>query len=201
MAEGEGVAVVSIGGGRSPFAASRDAQRAAYLHDKVAMGMEGIIRSFTSVESYPKPRKVIEPPKELEGPATIRWGKKASFKVGNFKAEAGNASQRVYSTVSDDPTDPEPLKRLRISYSEEGRKWEDIRVTNADDLDAYIVVREAATVAVDAGGNGQFLLEMGTDSAGEFLARGQDPAPPPPLEKLNENQNWLAWAGRHNVSP
>lgn len=177
--------------------------------------METIVRSFVSVESIPKPREAPTPPPKVQAEASIHWGEQANFKGRNYRDDAKKAVGFSYTQEGD----KEPLKRRRVSYSEEGRDWKDIRVGNASSqtTDQYIVVREGHKIATGgwygdcrepdaevflsfghpAPQDAQFIWLVGADSVGDFLHYGQDPASPPPIEELNESQDWLDWKDRH----
>lgn len=164
-----------------------------FVHGELSAA-EALARSFYSVDSFPKPGREIVGPPAVEPDSFIRWGARSSFQFNTFREDA-----RLFKGIRLDDTnrDPEPLKRVRITYAEEGREWKDIRVHHHDDPDQYLVVREPSTVSL-AGPAGQFLVSIGTESVGPTLAKDQDPKYPPPLEQLNENTDWLDWNARHH---
>lgn len=179
---------------------------------------ELFVRNFISVDSTPTPKPAPTPPARVQPIAFMQWGAQSDFTGHGFRSAVFKSN---YSSSTDD-SDPEPLKRRRISYSEEGRKWKDIKIVGQSD-EEYIVVREPYKIAlngpnqdslkpndivVDVHGvpvatEAQFIFvgPAGSGTAGvgpsATLGQGQDPESPPPLEELNENEDYTEWNNRH----
>jgi hypothetical protein len=136
--------------------------------------IEEIVRPFTAVSSTPSPARVPSIPAEIAPEAFIRWGAKSTFTTEDFRADA-----QGLRGVSVEDDDEEPVPRARYVYQEEGRAWEDLRVENEDDPDAYVVVRRVWEIAFTGPDGAQYRFRLRPDGPGTEEGEGQTPETPP----------------------
>lgn len=193
-------------------------QAARNLDKLIPIAMpERIIRQWISVDSKPTVR-VPSPPEKVQPQSFIQWGKPSSFRGHSFREEALRMNSVTSTSVGSDEA-PEPLKRRRETYSEEGRTYRDIKVNNSfGEPDQYLIVREGRDYAVNGWygdcsdpdavtydenfqvdpKQAQFLLDgIGIGSVGDTMLFGQSPKAPPPLDELNEDEGWVEWRERN----
>lgn len=155
--------------------------------------LEQIVRVFDVAQSLP--RLEYNPPPRLLPVAFIRWGQASTFEGHNFRDDA---SMMLGPSVAE-PDDPEPPKRLRLTYSV-GRSAQRVVYTNPNDSDQYVIIEEANGL-VGRGGlySDEFVLSLSPREVGTESGSGQEPPEPPPMEELDERGEWLAWKNRQSV--
>lgn len=132
--------------------------------------LNGVFHPWLDVVSTSSPRTYVPPTEETTPEAYAQWGDESSF-----------------SYASDFPgfevTNKGKAERDRYSYSEEGRKYHDYKVTNKDDETQYVIVRRVQQIAFSGPGGAQFNLFLANDTDGTSEGSGQVPTSPE-LDKL-----------------
>jgi hypothetical protein len=101
---------------------------------------EIVVRPVVEVTSTRKLRAPSAPAEQVSD-AFIRWGAASNFKSDEFRDPASFPGLR---------TQPGPYKPLDGVYTEEGRTWSDIRVTDPESDEHFVIVRKTNEVALAA---------------------------------------------------
>jgi hypothetical protein len=142
--------------------------------------MEELVRPFVSVVSTRQAPKVAAPPPQVTPPAYIRWGGESEFTgIDSFRDKAeGNPGFHTQ--------DDQKPKRTRLNYSESARVYQDYRVENPDDANAYVILR-MATGMVLSGPNDEvavFAMNPEPGPPGTVEGSGQTPDSPPDISEI-----------------
>lgn len=140
--------------------------------------METAVRPWVEITSLPVPREP-KAPNIVRPEAFIEWGGPSDFKFDTFRSDAKNIG---FNTDDDD----DKPKRVRYTFSEEGRNWKDVRVENPDDPDQFIIARDATRLALNGPNGEQFVAVLHPTAPGTQTGSGQTPPAPPPLDKIGE---------------
>lgn len=143
--------------------------------------LEAIRGAYAKVTSFPKVREPSAPPEELPD-AHIRWGKESEFNSETiFRRKA-----RVVGVGLGDDDDEEPPERERLTFSEEGRAWEDLRIENPDDPEQYGIMRVTVGAVFRAPNGAQHIYQFNSQASHPGLEEGsgQTPPAPPELEEI-----------------